>query len=377
MVDLDLSGDQQLLVETSTRFIESAYPVTAVRAGFGDLAGPPPSYRRQAAELGWFSMLASAEAGGGGVSDNAVADCALLAKACGATLQPLPFTETNVVVHALSESGSDEQRGHILPAVMAGESTATWAAVPGAGQGAPDAGVFATSGADGYVLSGSKTFVLDAKTADWILVTAGSEAGACQFLLPGDTPGMSVVQLAGLDVSRRFASVSFHRTFVPASALVGEPGRSDALIERQFQIACVLTAAGTAGAVDRDFAMAVQYAKDRVAFGRPIGSFQAVKHQLADASLLVEMSKAIVGAAAEAVGSASADLDPASSASMAKAFVGDSAITVAQVCFQVFGGIGYTWEHDQHLYLRRITTDAALYGDAVWHRERVCQLGGI
>ena len=119
----------------------------------------------------------------------------------------------------------------------------------------------------------------------------------------------------------------------------------------------------------------MQYAKDRIAFGRPIGSFQGVKHQLADTSLALEMSKAVTLAAARTVGAARRRRPERGS--MAKAFVGDAGIELVQTCFQVFGGIGYTWEHDQHLYLRRITTDAGLFGDAAWHREHLCQLAGI
>ncbi len=129
------------------------------------------------------------------------------------------------------------------------------------------------------------------------------------------------------------------------------------------------------GAMDYDLQLAVQYSKDRTAFGRPIGSFQAMKHLLADTSLMLEMSIGLALAAAHAVGSGADDAGTV--ASMAKAFVGDCGIDLAQNCFQVFGGIGYTWEHDQHLYLRRLTADAALFGDPAWHRERVCQLGGL
>jgi alkylation response protein AidB-like acyl-CoA dehydrogenase len=136
-----------------------------------------------------------------------------------------------------------------------------------------------------------------------------------------------------------------------------------------------LTAAESIGAMDHDLALAVQYAKDRTAFGRPIGSFQAIKHLLADTSLMLEMSKGIAVAAARAVGTRQDDA--AGVSSMAKAFVGDCGIDLAQNCFQVFGGIGYTWEHDQHLYLRRLTADAALYGDPAWHRERLCQVSGL
>jgi alkylation response protein AidB-like acyl-CoA dehydrogenase len=121
--------------------------------------------------------------------------------------------------------------------------------------------------------------------------------------------------------------------------------------------------------------MTVEYAKDRIAFGRPIGSFQGVKHQLADTSLALEMSKAITLAAARNVGTD--DGYGAESASMAKAFVGDSGIDLVQTCFQIFGGIGFTAEHDQHLYLRRVTSDAAWFGDPAWHREHLCALAGV
>jgi len=137
----------------------------------------------------------------------------------------------------------------------------------------------------------------------------------------------------------------------------------------------VLTVAETVGAMDENFTVALDYAKVRTAFGRPIGSFQAVKHQLADASMMLEASKGVAVAAARSV-QQRAD-DAAEVASMAKSFVGDAAIDLTQTCWQVFGGIGYTWEHDHHLYLRRLTADASLYGQPSWHRERVCTIHGL
>jgi alkylation response protein AidB-like acyl-CoA dehydrogenase len=127
--------------------------------------------------------------------------------------------------------------------------------------------------------------------------------------------------------------------------------------------------------MDELFRMTLEYAKARVAFGRSIGSFQAIKHLLADTSFLLEGSKAVAIAAARSVQAAKANASELSG--IAKAFVGESGITLAQNCFQVFGGIGFTWEHDQHLFLRRLTTDAALYGDASWHRERLCAGRGL
>jgi alkylation response protein AidB-like acyl-CoA dehydrogenase len=176
--------------------------------------------------------------------------------------------------------------------------------------------------------------------------------------------------MASLDLTRRFAEVRFERVRVEPDAVIAGD-----LVTWQIALASTLVAAEMVGAMERDLATTVQYAKDRIAFGRPIGSFQGVKHQLADTSLALEMSTAITVAAARTLGEG--DEYGPNAASMAKAFVGDAGIELVQTCFQVYGGIGYTWEHDQHLYLRRITTDAELFGNAAWHREQVCQLAGI
>jgi len=391
-VDVDLTSDQDLLLQTTTRFIEAACPLTAVRqaistgadagatgtdAGATGATGPDAGaeYRRQAAELGWFAMLVPEELGGGRVSNNGLLDASLIAEARGAGLQPGPFVGTNVVAHALAEEGSQDQQSKVLPLLLSGDESATWAVAGSAADGSPEAGVRARRETGGYVLSGTKAFVQDAHRSAWILVTAAGDTGPAQFLVPADATGVVIQRRDGLDLTRSFSEVRFEDAEVPAAALVGEYGGAAGLIERQLQIACVLTVAESIGAMDRDFDVAVQYAKDRTAFGRPIGSFQAMKHLLADTSLMLEMSKAMAGAAARAVGARRPDAGLV--ASMAKAFVGDCGVDVAQNCFQTFGGIGYTWEHDQHLFLRRITTDAALYGDPTWHRERVCQLSGL
>jgi alkylation response protein AidB-like acyl-CoA dehydrogenase len=147
------------------------------------------------------------------------------------------------------------------------------------------------------------------------------------------------------------------------------------LLEWQLQQALVLAVAETVGAMTRLLELAVTYAKHRVAFGRPIGSFQAIKHLLADTSVLLETSQAMAATAARAV--LAGQSDASTIASMAKAFVGESAVSLAHACWQTFGGVAYTWQHDFHLYLRRLTTDAALYGDSMWHYEQICRLEGM
>jgi alkylation response protein AidB-like acyl-CoA dehydrogenase len=378
-VDVDLTSDQELLVETTRRFIESTCPLTEVRTLSNGDRDAGPDYRRQAADLGWFAFLVPESHGGGSVSGNGVLDAALVATARGAQLQPGSFVGTNVVAFALAAAaeGADGGGDHAkaLARLVSGEHAASWAAAGPAGEWDAGAGVEATATGGGYALTGTKTFVQDADIVDWLLVTARSTDGPVQFLLAPDTPGVGVTTRDSLDLTRRFADVHLDGVEVPASAVVGTGPDTAALLDRQLEMACVLTVAESVGAMDRIFTLALDYAKSRIAFGRPIGSFQAVKHLLADTSLELEMAKAIALAAARAVGTGQPD--GASVASMAKAFVGDCGIDVAQNCFQVFGGIGYTWEHDQHLFLRRLTTDAALYGEPAWHRERTCQLGGL
>jgi alkylation response protein AidB-like acyl-CoA dehydrogenase len=162
---------------------------------------------------------------------------------------------------------------------------------------------------------------------------------------------------------------------VPATSVVGQPGGSGRDVERQLQLACVLSISETVGAMDALFELTRQYAIDRTAFGRPIGSFQAVKHQLADLSLSLEASKAVAAAAVRAVQDARED--GGEIVSMAKSWVGDAGIDLVQGCAQVFAGIGYTWEHDLHLFLRRITMNGLLFGQPDWHRERICQIHGM
>ena len=372
-METDATDDQRALLEVSSRFINEVCPLRAVRDGLWRDAQFAKAYRRQAAELGWFSMLVPEALGGGSVSGNGALDTALIAYRRGALLQPGSFVGTNVVARAIVEAGSESVQATVLPALLAGDASASWAVdAPGARL---DAGVVARIlDGGGLELTGAKRAVQDVDDDSWLLVTCSTPDGAAQALIAANAPGVTVTELDSLDLSRRFATVAFDAARVDASAVVGAPGAADELIARQLALAVTLVAAEMVGAMDQDLATTVQYAKDRVAFGRPIGSFQGVKHQRADTSLALEMSRAITLAAARAVGG---DEFGSSAASMAKAFVGDAGIDLVQTCFQVYGGIGYTWEHDQHLYLRRITTDAELFGNASWHREHVCQLAGI
>ncbi|MGP0029378.1 MAG: acyl-CoA dehydrogenase family protein [Acidimicrobiales bacterium] len=374
-MELDLDRDQELLRDTAARFIDDTCPLPVVRRLLDSETGLPAGYLHAAARLGWFAMLVPEAYGGGNVSGEGLRDAAIIAEERGRGLQPGPFTSMNVVAGALAEAGTTAQKAAVLPALCRGDAVATWVVGDPVARWAPGATVTATSCADGFELSGGAGLVQDGVLADWFLVTAGGTEGLGQFLVAADTPGLAVGPLAGHDITQRLATVAFHQVRVPPASRVGDPGSAEAEVERQLRVACVLCTAETVGAMDRLFEMTRQYALDRTAFGRPIGSFQAVKHQLADLSLSLEAGKAIAAAAVRAV--QADDEDAGEIASMAKSWMGDAGIDLAQGCFQVFGGIGYTWEHDLHLFLRRMTMNGLLFGQSDWHRERICRIHGL
>jgi alkylation response protein AidB-like acyl-CoA dehydrogenase len=193
--------------------------------------------------------------------------------------------------------------------------------------------------------------------------------GISQVLVPADAPGVTVTPLGGLDLVRRFAEVHFDGVAVPASAVVGTVGGAADAIERQLQIAIVLSCAETVGVVDRIFEMTLEYLDDRYSFGRPLASYQALKHRVADNKMWLEACHAIATGAARAVATRAPGAGDVVSA--AKAWIGPHATELIQDCVQLHGGIGVTWEHDLHLYLRRATVDRVTYGTPEEHHERI------
>jgi alkylation response protein AidB-like acyl-CoA dehydrogenase len=372
-VDLELSDDQELFRETTARFIEARCPLPEVRRLADEPIAYDPAVSRDAGDLGWFALFVPEEFGGGSVSGSPLRDAVIVAEERGRFVQPGPFVATNVVAGALAHDGTREQQERYLPALGSGELTASWA-ISGR-RGVPEAGAVRASRRDsGFVLDGTAGLVSEGATAGLFLVTAADAdgEGVTQFVVPSDTAGVTVVPLGGLDLTRRFVDVRFDGVAVGADAVLGAVGAGAAAVERQLDVAVTLNLAESVGAMRRLVEITVEYAKARTAFGRPIGSFQALKHLLADASLWVELSTAAAEAAAEAV----ADGRPTASeiVSIAKAYAGDAGAEVAQTCLQAHGGIGFTWEHDLHFYLRRLQADRVLYGDPEWHRERICRI---
>ncbi len=260
---------------------------------------------------------------------------------------------------------------------LGGEARATLAWMePSAELGARGITLQATAKGAGFTLDGTKLFVHDAHTADVIVVaartSAGPEDGVSLFLVPKSTPGLSVTLLPTMDQTRKLCEVGFANVSVGADALMGQAGAGWAPLSRVLDRATVALCAEMCGGAQKVLEMTVEYAKIRQAFGRPIGSYQGVKHKAADMLVDVENSKSITYYAAWAMDE---DVPEGPLAvSMAKAYVSDAYRRIAGAGIQLHGGIGFTWEHDLHLYFKRAKGSEFTFGDATWHRERVAQL---
>ena len=364
----DLTDDQTLFRDTAVSFIEAELPVAGTRELHDDPLGYDRSWLQKSAELGWFAMMVPEAEGGGSVSGAGLLDAVIIAGQLGRFVQPGPFIPMNVVAAAIAAEGSPAQREALLPAIVTGEQVVTWAFADFRGNWDAGAGLQARRDGDDLVLSGTRGCVQDAISADTLLVAASLDGVPIQLLVPATAPGVTIRPLRALDLSRRFADVEFDAVRVGRDGVLGTGGTGP--LDAQLLNAIVLTCADTIGAIDALFTMTVAYARQRIAFGRPIGSFQAIKHILADQALSLEACKAAAVAAATAVQAAAPDA--AEVASMAAAYIGDVTCDIAQECLQVHGGTGYAWEHDLHLYLRRVRSNSLLFGEPSWHRERVC-----
>ncbi len=373
-VRFDLSDDQEFFRETARRFIESEVPVSVVREWHDLPDGCPPSWWQAAAELGWTSLMVPESLGGGSISGRPVVDLTIVADEMGRGVTPGPFMPTNVVADTLGRSGSSDQQA-LLEGVLAGEVVLGWAfCEPGGDWTASQVAAEAAPANGAYVLTGTKTAVEAGAQAHHLLVTAQSPEGLAQFLLPSDTPGLTVTPQESLDLGRRFAEVRLDGVAVGPDALVGQPGAAtEADVERQRQVMTVLQCADNAGSAARVLEFTVQYAFDRYSFGRPLASYQALKHRFADMKLWSEASQAAVDGAADALADGA---DEARMVSVAKAYVGDHSVELMHDCVQMHGGIGVTYEHDLHLYLRRATVNRGLFGTPGDHRVCLSEMMG-
>ena len=367
------SPERLLFASTAQAFLEKEASLRRVRELHAAGTSFEPEWWRRAAELGWASLLVPEELGGGSVSGNGVEDLALVAELIGRTVAPGPLHPVSTVLAGLVDADNNTAHADAIETLVSGEAVASWAVYEAGKPWAPlQSTVTATPTAAGFRLDGVKDRVEAGAESALLLVVARTDDGIRQFLVPTDTSGVIVEPCRSVDLVKRYARVTFDGAELDASAAVGAAAQTPALIERESQIAMVLQCAEVVGILNTVLDFTIQWAFDRYSFGRPLASYQALKHRFADLKIWLEACRATTTAAIAAVAARSPGATMA--VSVAKSYVGERAPGMLQDCIQLHGGIGVTWEHDLHLYLRRVTLYRSMFGTPEDHNLRVYAL---
>ena len=375
-MNFGFSEEQEMLRDATRRFLDNECPSSFVRKMMEDDSAHATEMWKKVAEQGWPAILI--DEAHGGVGGNFL-DMVVILEEMGRSLLPGPFLATALLgTPAILAGGSAEQKSAILPGVAAGETTLSLAVAEKSGR--YDAGgvaLAATPKGEDFLLSGEKFFVPDAHVADQIVVVArtgqgaAAEDGISLFVVDAKAPGVTVTQLKTVDMTRRQCHVAFQDVAVPAGQVLGQVGAGWPIVQRTLDQAMAGLCAEMVGTGQQALDMAVAYAKERVQFGKPIGSFQAVKHKCVDMMVQVENARSLTYYAAWTVDENVPEARQA--VPMAKAYCSDMCKTVTSEAIQVHGGIGFTWEHDMHLFYRRGLASEAAFGSAPVHREVVAQ----
>ncbi|MGX9791241.1 acyl-CoA dehydrogenase family protein [Mycobacterium sp. MMS18-G62] len=365
------SPERLLFASTTQSFLDKEASLTRLRQLHEAGIAFEPDWWRRAAELGWTSLLVPEELGGGSVSGDGVADLALVAELAGRTVAPGPLHPVSTVLAGLVEA--PENHEDTIESLVSGEAVASWAVYePGKPWSPLDATVTATPTPSGYRIDGVKDRVEAGAESTVLLVVAQCDGVPRQFLVPTDARGVRVEPQRSIDMVKSYARVHFDGVDVAESAAVGTADQTAGLIARQSQIAQVLQCAEVVGILDTVLDFTIQWGFDRHSFGRPLASYQALKHKYADLKIWFESCRATTNAAVAAVSRRSPSAEMA--VSVAKSYVGEHAPGMLQDCVQLHGGIGVTWEHDLHLYLRRVTLYRSMFGTPEDHNLRVYDL---
>ncbi len=377
-MDFALNEEQEMLRKMSRDFLENECPKTLVREMEEDEKGYSPGLWKKMAELGWMGLVFPEEYGGEGMN---FLDLTVLIEELGRALVPGPYLST-VVYCGLSilAAGTDEQKREFLPKIAKGDLTLSLALTePSATWDAAGVTVAAVPEGDDFVISGTKLFISDAHVADYLLCVARTkesgdkEDGITLFLVDAKSPGISCTPLKTIASDRQF-EVVFDKVRVPRKNMLGEPDHGWAVITEMLPKAMLAQCALMVGGAQQVLEMTVNYAKERVQFGRPIGSFQAIQHKCADMAIDVDGCRFITYQAAWKL---SEGLPCALEVSMAKAWVSEAYRRTCVEGHQIHGGIGFIKDHDMQLYYRRAKASELMFGDADYHRELVAQQIGL
>jgi alkylation response protein AidB-like acyl-CoA dehydrogenase len=371
-VNFAFSEEQEELRKSVRRFLEDKSSEAEVRRLMETTEGYDPAVWKQMGEqLGLQGLAVPEEYGGSGYT---YVELIVVLEEMGRALLCAPYFSTvALAANTLLVSGDDAAKKEFLPGIASGETIATLAFTEDSGRW-DEAGITmeATKSDDGYTLNGHKMFVLDGHVADVILVAARSGGGVSLFAVAGDASGLTRTPLSTMDQTRKQARLEFANT--PAR-LVGSEGEGWQTLTKVLDQAAVALAAEQVGGAQKVLEMSVDYAKNRVQFGRPIGSFQAIKHKCADMLLEVESAKSAAYYAGCAAAEDNDELPVV--ASLAKAYCSDAYFHATAENIQIHGGIGFTWEHPAHLYFKRAKSSELLFGDPSYHRELLAHRIGI
>jgi alkylation response protein AidB-like acyl-CoA dehydrogenase len=377
-MDLSFSEEQEMLWKSARDFLANKCPKTLVRQMEEDEKGYVPELWKEMADLGWTGLPFPEKYGGGGFT---FLDLVILLEEMGRACLPGPFLST-VVLGGLpvAKWGTEQQKQNILPKICKGEAILTLALTePSARYEATSVQVKAKPEGDHYVISGTKLFVHDAHIANYVIIaartadSANPEDGITLFIVDGKSPGITTYLLRTIAGDKQ-CELTLNKVKVPKANILGQPNQGWGIVKEVMQWAALAKAAEMMGGAQQVLEMTVQYAKDRVQFDRPIGSFQVIQHYLADMSIDVDSSRVSLHKAAWML---SEGISCTKEISVIKGWLSEAYRRVTAQAHQIHGAIGFTKDHDLELYFRRAKAAELFFGDADFHREMVAQQLGM
>ena len=368
-MNFSFTTEQEELRRYTRQWLDENCPLETVRMLMDTERGYDDGHWAAIAEMGWLGMAIPSEWGGAGF---AFLELFVLLEEQGRSLFCAPFLSTVVMAAGVvEEAGDDRQKKEILSAIASGELIAAvaftepngrWEAEGVTTEARPRPG-------GGWTLNGTKSFVLDGHVADLLVVAAGADQGVSLFLVPAGTEGVARGRLETMDQTRKQAEITLTDVHLASDALLGPEGGGWPILDRMLERAAVALSAEQVGGAQACLEMAVSYAKVRKQFGRPIGSFQAIKHKCADMLAQVESARSAAYYAGWALSEDNEERPLM--ASLAKSYCSESYFFSAAENIQIHGGIGFTWEHNAHLYFKRAKSSELLFGDPSFHREKI------